>query len=87
MRCYGFRLAIRNEKIDYSGEEKIFVVPKKTLVRVLKLSAGEDGKISMSIGKRHITFKEGDYDIVSHLFDEEVYKNDKAAIPELPREL
>lgn len=75
----GFRLAIRNEKIDYSGEEKIFVVPKKTLNEVLKLSAGEDGKISMSIGKRHITFKIGDYDIVSRLLDGE-FLNYKAAI-------
>ncbi|EKC76784.1 DNA polymerase III, beta subunit, partial [human gut metagenome] len=75
----GFRLAIRNEKIDYSGEEKIFVVPKKTLNEVLKLSAGEDGKISMSIGKRHITFKIGDYDIVSRLLDGVIFKH-KAAI-------
>lgn len=46
---------------------------------MLKLSAGEDGKISMSIGKRHITFKIGDYDIVSRLLDGE-FLNYKAAI-------
>ena len=28
----GFRLAIRNEEIDYEGEEKVFVAPKKTAI-------------------------------------------------------
>ena len=34
----------------------------------------------MSIGKRHITFKIGDYDIVSRLLDGEFLKFTKAAI-------
>lgn len=74
----GFRLAIRNEKIDYDGEEKIFVVPKKTLNEVTKLIS-DDASVSMNIGKRHIVFEIGNYNIVSRLLDGE-FLNYKAAI-------
>lgn len=75
----GFRLAIRNEKIDYSGDEKIFVVPKKTLNELTKLITGGDETISVNIGKRHIVFEIGTYNIVSRLLDGE-FLNYKAAI-------
>lgn len=75
----GFRLAIRNEKIDYAGEEKVFVVPKKTLNEVLKLSMGGEETISLNVGKRHIVFEIGNYNLVSRLLDGE-FLNYKAAI-------
>lgn len=75
----GFRLAIRNERIDYSGEEKTFVVPKKTLNEVMKLTEAEE-KISLNIGRRHIVFRIGGYDIVSRLLDGD-FLNYEAAIP------
>lgn len=75
----GFRLAIRNEEIDYDGEEKIFVAPKKTLNEVLKLNAGEDGKIAVNVGKRFIVFEIGSYRIVSRLLEGE-FLNYQAAI-------
>ncbi|MEG0546415.1 MAG: DNA polymerase III subunit beta [Oscillospiraceae bacterium] len=74
----GFRLAIRNETIEYTGEEKIFVVPKKTLNEVIKLTAGEE-TIALNIGKRHIVFEIGNYNIVSRLLDGE-FLNYKTAI-------
>ena len=63
----GFRLAIRNEEIDYEGEEKVFVAPKKTLNEVVKLITGEE-TVSMNVGKRFIVFEIGSYRIVSRLF-------------------
>lgn len=75
----GFRLAIRNAEIDYTGEEKVFVAPKKTLNEVLKLSAGEDGTVSVNVGKRFIVFEIGSYRLVSRLLDGE-FLNYQAAI-------
>ncbi len=76
----GVRLAIRNENIDYSGEELTFVVPAKTLNEVIKLLGDEDEKVSLSVGNRHITFSIGKYYIISRLLDGE-FLNYKAAIP------
>ncbi len=76
----GVRLAIRNENIEYSGETLSFVVPAKTLNEVMKLLCDEDEEIYLSVGKRHITFKVGSYDIISRLLDGE-FLNYKAAIP------
>ena len=59
----GFRLAIRNEGIDYEGEEKIFVAPKKALNEVVKLTDAEQ-TVSMNVGRRFIVFEIGNYHIV-----------------------
>ena len=75
----GFRLAIRNEAIDYQGDEQIFVVPKKTLNEIMKLIVNDDVAISLNIGKRHIVFEIGRYLIVSRLLDGE-FLNYKSAI-------
>lgn len=74
----GFRLAIRNEELDYEGEEKIFVAPKKTLNEVVKLTNGDES-VSMNVGKRFIVFEIGDYRIVSRLLEGE-FLNYQAAI-------
>lgn len=66
----GYRLAIRNEKIDYTGEDLTFIVPKKTIRELMKLVDIEsEEKISVSIGKRHIVFELGKYSIISRLLD------------------
>lgn len=75
----GFRLAIRNEKIDYQGDEQIFVVPKKALNEIMKLVTNDDEPVSLNIGKRHIVFEIGKYVIVSRLLDGE-FLNYKSAI-------
>lgn len=76
----GFRLAIRNEVFDYSGEDKTFVVPKKTLNEVVKLISDDETPVSMGIGKRHIVFEIGSYSIVSRLLDGD-FLDYKAAVP------
>jgi len=74
----GFRLAIRNEPIDYIGDEQIFVVPKKALNEIMKLVT-EDEPVSLNIGKRHIVFEINNYVIVSRLLEGE-FLNYKSAI-------
>lgn len=76
----GVRLAIRNEKIDYDGEELSFVVPAKTLAEVVKIAGDADGFISLNVGKRHIIVESGGYKIVSRLLDGE-FLNYRAAVP------
>ncbi|HZJ78549.1 MAG TPA: DNA polymerase III subunit beta [Clostridia bacterium] len=76
----GFRLAIRNEVIDYSGEDLSFVVPAKTLSEVIKLLDDDSGVVALGVGKRHIVFEIGNYNIISRLLDGE-FLNYKTAIP------
>lgn len=75
----GFRLAIRTEKIDYSGDDISFIVPAKTLSEVIKLMEISD-VVSMNVGKRHIIFEVGNYSIISRLLDGE-FLDYNAAIP------
>lgn len=76
----GFRLAIRNEEIDYDGEEISFIVPSKTLSEIVKIMNDDEGTVSISVGKRHIIFEIGDYFIISRLLEGE-FLNYKTAIP------
>ena len=79
----GFRLAVRKEAIDYSGESISFIVPAKTLSEVVKLFSGdENATVSIGVGKRHIIFEIGSYTVVSRLLDGE-FLNYRSAIPNL----
>lgn len=76
----GFRLAIRNEKTEYTGEDLSFVVPAKTLSELMKLMSDSDDNISMSIGKKYILFEIEGYTIISRLLEGEFF-NYKNSIP------
>ena len=78
--CDGFRLAIRNETIEYAGEDMTFVVPAKTLSEVVKLTDDDDSNITFSIGKKFILFEIGNYTNISRLLEGEFF-NYKNAIP------
>ena len=78
--CDGFRLAIRNEAIEYSGENMTFVVPAKTLSEVVKLADDDESDISFSIGQKFILFQVGSFRIISRLLEGEFF-NYKNAIP------
>lgn len=79
----GFRLAVRKEAIDYTGDSISFIVPAKTLSEVVKLfSTDEDATVSIGVGKRHIIFEIGNFTVVSRLLDGE-FLNYRSAIPNL----
>ena len=79
----GFRLAVRKEVIDYTGEDATFIVPAKSLSEVVKLFSGEENDtVSMCVGKRHIVYEIGQYTVVSRLLDGE-FLNYRSAIPNL----
>lgn len=76
----GFRLAMRTEFIDYNGEPFHFVAPSKTLSEVVKFIGEEDLFTEVSVGKKHILFEIGGYEIISRLLDGE-FLNYMSAIP------
>ena len=78
--CDGFRLAIRNEAIEYDNDDLTFIVPAKTLNEVTKLIEDNDETITLNIGKKYILFEIGNYRIVSRLLEGEFF-NYKNAIP------
>ena len=79
--CDSFRLAIRNEPVEYSGEEVTFVVPAKTLAEVTKLSTDdENDEITLAIGKKFINFEIGSFKIISKLLEGQFF-NYNNAIP------
>lgn len=67
----GFRLAIRNEKIN-SDKTLSFVVPGKTLSEVFKiLDAESDDEVTLSVGKKYVLLEVGGYSVISRLLEGE----------------
>ncbi len=75
----GYRLAVRTESVT-GMESASFVVPGKTLNEISKLIGGEDEKVNIRLGGRHIIFDTGDYSIISRLLEGE-FLDYKSAIP------
>ncbi|MDR0913597.1 MAG: DNA polymerase III subunit beta [Oscillospiraceae bacterium] len=75
----GFRLALREEEIESEVENR-FVVPGKTQKEVLNILTDDDKNVEINIGKRHISFKIENYEIISRLIDGEFLDYD-ATIP------
>lgn len=68
----GYRLAIRKEPVNYSGEAMTFIIPKKTIRELMKLmDIDSEEKAIVSIGKRHIVIEIENYSIISRLLDGE----------------
>lgn len=72
----GFRMAIRTEKIK-TDLECSFIVPGKTLSEVIKL-INNDEFVLLELGKKHIAFKIGIYEIISRLLTGEFLDYEKA---------
>lgn len=77
----GYRLAVRTETVKYDGEDISFIVPKKTIRELMKMTGTDNEKdISVSVGKRHIVFDIDNYSIISRLLDGD-FLDYNAAIP------
>lgn len=75
----GFRLAVRNEKIDCS-EKYSFVVPSKALSEISRLLKDDESICEMYTNGRHIVFDISGYLVFSRLLDGE-FHNYKSSIP------
>ena len=74
----GFRLAMRNDFIEYNGPEFSFVAPAKALAEVIKFIGDEEEFITVEVGKKHIRFGIGGYIIISRLLEGEFLKYESA---------
>lgn len=72
----GYRLAIRSEKIKSEFNDH-FVVPGKTLSKVLKINSNDEEDIIITPERRHIMLKIGAYTLISSILEGEFidYKN------------
>jgi DNA polymerase-3 subunit beta len=74
----GYRLAKCHDKIDYSGKEFDFVVPKITLMEVCGLLSDDTAKMAtISVDLRHAIFEIGDYEVFTRLLEGEFIEYDK----------
>ena len=64
----GFRMAIKKEKIDYSGEVSV-VVPSKTLLEILRILEENKGNTTITLSDSHISFKIENTTIISNLLE------------------
>ena len=62
----GKRLAVRNEKVK-NDDEISFIVPAKTLSELLRLTEDDIEKITITLDKHHVSFKSGDFYVISRL--------------------
>lgn len=77
----GYRIAKAHEKISYDGAAFDCTIPQKAMSEIQKLlSDKEETMIQISVGERHVTFKVGEYFIISRLLDGE-YFDYRQAIP------
>ena len=77
----GFRLAIRNEKIEYTGKS-YFVVPKKTLAELSGLirDNDEERECNIYVNPKNVVFDINGYLIISRLLEGE-FHNYRTSIP------
>lgn len=75
----GFRMAISKEKVNYQKSAK-FIVPGKTLVEISRI-IGENGVVSITVGKSHCCFTTDDCKIYARLVTQGEYVNYKPIIP------
>lgn len=77
----GFRLALRQEKINFEDKLK-FVVPGKTLSEIEKLLSEDDNEkiVEIKLGAKQIFFNIGEYQVISRLLEGN-FLDYNAAIP------
>jgi len=81
----GYRLALRREPMENSeGQALSFVVPGTALSEVEKIATDGDGKVTITLGSKHIMFSIGDTLLISRRLEGEFlsYKN---SIPQLSK--
>ena len=76
----GYRLAIRNEKINNTGSMR-FIIPAKTLNEILKLIGENDKTVQFHVAARHISFDVGNFLVISRLLEGD-FLDYKSAIPD-----
>lgn len=61
----GYRLALRREKVENTGDAASFIVPGSALSDLEKLCADTDEAVSITLGAKHISFRIGETVLIS----------------------
>ncbi|MEL7606222.1 MAG: DNA polymerase III subunit beta [Sedimentibacter saalensis] len=64
----GYRMAVKKEKIEFSGEVSV-VVPSKTMLEILRIIEENKANTDIVISESHISFKVDNTIIISNLLD------------------
>ena len=75
----GFRLAVRNEKVE-EGKEFKFIVPSKALSELTKVLPDNQEKVEISVSKKYALFNFGNTKLVTRLIEGEFF-NYRKSIP------
>lgn len=75
----GYRLAVCERKVDFSGEFSM-IVPSKAMNEVRKIVGESDGKLTIYATKRYVIFEAGDFIVLSRLLEGD-FLDYKKAIP------
>jgi len=65
----GYRLALRREPIEGNQNRNKVVIPGKSLNEISKIMGGEERKVSITIGEKHVLFDLGYTRIISRLLE------------------
>ena len=82
----GYRMAIRQESVQYDQNSK-FVVPGKTLSEILKLISDDEKNVEMVVGQRHAIFTIENYSIISRLIEGNFLDYKTTVPPEVKTEM
>ena len=75
----GFRLALRREKLESAGEDKVsFVVPGSALSEVEKIATESEEPATICLGEKHIMFIIGSTELVSRRLEGEFLDYNKS---------
>ena len=79
--CDGSRLATTYIEAPDGAPDAAFIVPGRVLMEIMRMVKDTEDELTMSLARRHVIFRIGDYTYFSHLIDGE-YMNYKRIIPE-----
>ena len=77
----GYRLAVCTQKVEFSYENKSFIVPAKTLSEVCKLMGEGEEDVNIGIARRYGVFQLNNYTVITRLLEGD-FLDYKKAVPE-----
>ena len=73
----GFRLAVRREKVDYTGSDT-FIIPGRALAEISRMISNEEDSVVLRAAKRHMIFEINEYNVITRLLEGEFLDHNKA---------
>lgn len=79
--CDSVKLGLAEHELDSDVPDASFIVPGKILTEIMRMIHDTEDDITVSLARKHVIFRVGDYTYFSRLIDGE-YINYKRVIPE-----